>query len=234
MLSWDIRTRSLLGDDALEKLHQSRVAVIGLGGVGAYAAEALVRCGVGSLLLVDPDQVEISNLNRQLAALHSTLGQYKVDILQKRFLDIAPGAKIEALPAAYNAESSEYILGERLDYLVDAIDSLSDKLHLMKSCLKQNIPFISAMGAAKRLDPTAFKVADISETNICPMARRIRRQLRQEGIYKGVKVVYSTEPPCPTYGDAEDALGSISFVPPAAGLVLASAVVKDLLAVRED
>ncbi|HHW62062.1 MAG TPA: tRNA threonylcarbamoyladenosine dehydratase [Syntrophomonadaceae bacterium] len=227
MLDWDTRTRALLGDQAMEKLQRSRVAVIGLGGVGSYAAEALVRCGVGNMLLVDPDRIEASNLNRQLPALQSTIGLYKVDVLQQRFRDIAPGVQVEVLRMVYNKANSHHILGESLDYVVDAIDSLPEKVHLMESCLNRNLAIVSAMGAANRLDPAAFRAADISETSICPMARVVRRQLRQRGIERGIKVVYSTEPPHSTMDPTK--LGTVSFVPPAAGLLMASVVVRDLI-----
>lgn len=229
MLDWDSRTRALLGDQAIEKLQRSRVAVVGLGGVGAYAAEALVRCGVGKILLVDPDRVEASNINRQLPALQSTIGWYKVDILQQRFQDIAPGVQIEALRMMYNEANSHYILAEPLDYVADAIDSLPEKVHLMESCFHRKLNIVSAMGAANRLDPAAFRTADISETSICPMARVVRRQLRQRGIEQGIKVVYSTEHPHPTAGDSDIKLGTVSFVPPVAGLLMASVVIRDLV-----
>ena len=222
------RTAALLGDRGIRKLQQSSVAVIGLGGVGSYAVEAIARCGVGTIIVVDADQIETSNINRQLLALHSTLGQYKTDVVATRLHDINPMLKISKHICRYNHQTSNQILAEEPDYVIDAIDSLPDKIHLIKSCLENNIPIVSSMGAALRLDPGMLRVADIKDSQVCPMARRLRRKLHKENIYSGFKVVFSLEPPLKPADDNTE-LGSIVTVPATAGLLLASVVINDLL-----
>lgn len=222
------RTAALLGDRGIRKLQQSSVAVIGLGGVGSYAVEAIARCGVGTIIIVDADRIEASNINRQLPALHSTLGQYKTDVVAARLQDINPSLKICKHTCRYNHQTSNQILTEKLDYVIDAIDSLPDKVHLIKSCLDKNIPLVSSMGAALRLDPGMLRVADIKDSQVCPMARRLRRKLHKENIYSGFKVVFSLEPPLKPADDNTE-LGSIVTVPATAGLLLASVVINDLL-----
>ncbi|MGI5911639.1 MAG: tRNA threonylcarbamoyladenosine dehydratase [Syntrophomonadaceae bacterium] len=224
------RTEVLLGSAGIEKLQHSSVTIIGLGGVGCYAAEAIARSGVGSIFIVDHDQVEISNINRQLIALHSTLGYYKTDVVANRLRDINPNLILKTYCGAYNHLSSEKILGVKTDYVIDAIDSLSDKIHLIKSCFKKNISIISSMGVARRLNPQALKIADIKDTSICPLARRVRRELNKENIGTGVKTVFSTEPPLPIAEGDMSELGSIVTVPATAGILLASVVINDLLA----
>lgn len=221
------RTGWLVGKDVLNRLQQSHFILIGLGGVGSYAAEAVARCGIGKITLIDPDRVEASNLNRQLPALHSTLGKFKVEVVRERILDINPSVQVIALPFAYDSSTSKSILEVKPDYVLDAIDSLSDKVHLIKACLELHIPMISSMGTANRVDPTQFIVADISETRICPLARRLRRELHRENIYQGVRVVYSQETPRPITEGA-GGLGTVSFVPPVAGLIMASAAIRDI------
>jgi tRNA A37 threonylcarbamoyladenosine dehydratase len=224
------RTEVLLGSAKMKKLQESSIAIIGLGGVGSYAAEAMARCGTGSILLVDHDRIEASNINRQLPALHSTLGRYKTDVVAARLLDINPALTVAKHTVTFNRRSSEEILSPQLDYVIDAIDSLPDKVHLIKSCLEKNIPVISSMGAARRLNPLLLKVADIKDTSVCPLARRLRRELHKEEIYTGFKVVFSLEPPLkPAPGESGE-LGSIATVPASAGLLLASVVINDLLA----
>lgn len=223
------RTAALLGNEGLKKLQQSSVAIIGLGGVGSYAVEAIVRSGVGTIIIVDADRIETSNINRQLPALHSTLGKYKTDVVATRMQDINPLLKIYKYTCRYNHQTSNQILREKLDYVIDAIDSLPDKVHLIKSCLQKDIPIISSMGAARRLDPSMLKVADIKDSKVCPMARRLRRELHKENIYSGFKVVFSLEPPLKPDRDTAE-LGSIVMVPATAGLLLASVVINDLLA----
>lgn len=223
------RTEALLGSAGLKKLQNSSVAVIGLGGVGSYAAEAVARSGVGKVIIVDHDRIETSNINRQLPALHSTVGQYKTDVLAARLQDINPLLEIQKYTCSYNSDSSERILSDNLDYVIDAIDSLSDKIHLIKSCLQRKIPIISSMGAALRLDPGMLKIADIKDSSVCPMARRLRRELHKEHIYTGFKVVFSLEKPIkPVEGDPSE-LGSLIMVPASAGLLLVSEVIKDLV-----
>lgn len=226
------RTAALLGNEGLRKLQQSAVAIIGLGGVGSYAVEAIARCGVGTIIIVDADRIEASNINRQLPALHSTLGQYKTDVVAARLQDINPLIKIYKYTCRYNHQTSNQILSAKLDYVIDAIDSLPDKVHLIKSCLQKNIPIISSMGAARRLDPSMLKVADIKDSQVCPMARRLRRELHKEDIYSGFKVVFSLEPPSKPDGNTAE-LGSIVMVPATAGLLLASVVINDLLAEKQ-
>lgn len=224
------RTEALLGSTGLKKLQESSIAVIGLGGVGSYAAEAMARCGVETMVLVDQDRIEASNINRQLPALHSTLGKYKTDVVAARLLDINPSLIIDKHTGIYNSQSSEEILSKKLNYVIDAIDSLPDKVHLIKSCLEKNIPVISSMGAARRLNPLLLRVADIKDSNVCPLARRLRRELHKENIYTGFKVVFSVEPPLkPAQGESGE-LGSIVTVPASAGMLLASVVINDLLA----
>ncbi|HBQ26951.1 MAG TPA: hypothetical protein DD791_11200 [Syntrophomonas sp.] len=222
------RTAVLLGNEGFKKLQQSSVAIIGLGGVGSYAVEAIVRSGVGTIIIVDADRIEASNINRQLPALHSTLGQYKTDVVADRLLDINPLLKVYKHTCRYNHQTSNQILREKLDYVIDAIDSLPDKVHLIKSCLEKNIPIVSSMGAAQRLDPGMLKVADIKDSRVCPMARRLRRELHKENIYSGFKVVFSLEPPLKPDGETAE-LGTIATVPAAAGLLLASVVINELL-----
>lgn len=221
------RTRLLLGEDALHRLAQARVMVVGLGGVGSYAAEALARAGIGNLVLVDHDRVVMSNINRQLVALTSTLGQPKAEVMAKRVKDINPECNVEACAIRCSRETVNDLLKRDLDYVVDAIDSVPDKVCLIKECFFASIPIISSMGAGNRIDPTKFTVADISETHTCPLARRVRHELRRVNIYEGVRVVYSQAKP--VLAATKSPVGSISFVPSTAGLLLAATVIKDLL-----
>jgi len=223
------RTSLLIGDDGVQRLQNAFVIIIGLGGVGSYAAEALARSGIGHLTLVDRDRVEVSNINRQLPALHSTLGRYKCEVMAERIRDINPDIDLRVLPVEFTPETAGNILDYPYDFVVDAIDSLTNKIHLIEYCLKKGLPIISSMGAANRLDPLKFQITDIKNTHTCPMARKMRKELRQLGITSGVPVVYSTENPhTPQYHEATR-LGSISFVPGTAGLALASFVVNSLL-----
>ncbi|AHF06357.1 tRNA threonylcarbamoyladenosine dehydratase [Desulfitobacterium metallireducens] len=242
------RTEILIGAQGLERLNQSHVMVFGVGGVGSYAVEALTRAGVGRLTLVDYDEICLTNINRQLHALYSTIGQAKVDVMKERIAQINPQAKVDARKEFYNEEKADEFLGSKPDYVVDAIDTVSGKVSLVKECLKRDIPFISSMGAGNRLSANNYKITDISKTSGDPLAKAVRKLLRKEGITKGVKVVYSPDLPqeplsiesdcrnnciCPG-GDAHCALkrqipGSISFVPPVVGLLIAGEVVRDLL-----
>lgn len=228
-----IRTELLIGAVGLNKLAQARVAVFGVGGVGSYVVEALVRAGVGSLVLVDHDQVSVSNINRQLPALDTTVGQAKVSLLAERARLINPKVEVLALQEFYTPEKGDYLLTKELSYVVDAIDNVTGKLDLIKRCKERGIPIISSMGAGNKLDPAAFKVADIGQTSVDPLAKVIRRELRKSGITAGVKVVFSTEPPVTPKIMADPVRrqvpGSISFVPGAAGLIMAGAVVRDLI-----
>jgi len=222
------RTRLLTGLTGWEKLKNSRVAIIGLGGVGSYAAESIARCGVGHITIVDPDKIEPSNINRQLPALNSTVGRYKTDVVAERLLDINPELDLHKFCCSYNIQNSKMILNQHLDYVIDAIDSLPDKVHLIKTCISQKIPLISSMGTANRVNPSKLQIADLKDTSTCPLARKLRRELRQHNITSGVKVVYSSEPPREILSQGKDKLGSMSFVTGVAGLLLASFVINSL------
>ena len=219
------RTELLLGAEAMERLRQSRVIVFGVGGVGGYVVEVLARSGVGTLALVDNDCVALSNLNRQIIALHSTIGRPKVDVLEERIHDINPLCEVRKFQMFYLPENADAIPLEEYDYVVDCVDTVKAKLDLVRRCHKLQKPFISSMGAANKLDPTAFRVSDIAKTNNDPLARVLRKTLRREGI-EHFKVVYSEELPTQR---SSDTLASCAFVPAAAGLVVGGEVVKDLV-----
>lgn len=230
------RTAMLIGEDAVARLQSARVALFGVGGVGSFAAEALIRAGVGHLDLYDSDTVCASNLNRQLIALHSTMGQYKVDAARSRLLDINPDAQIGAHRMFYLPENADRVDLSQYDYIIDCIDTVSAKLELAVRAQALGVPLIASMGTGNKLDPTAFQIADIEETAVCPLARVMRRELRKRGV-KHLKVVYSRETPRAPAGDpAKEAPqgsrrstpGSISFCPSAAGLILAGAVIREL------
>lgn len=229
------RSALLVGEEAIDRLQNSHVAVFGVGGVGGFAAEALCRAGVGKLSLFDPDEVSLSNINRQIIALHSTVGMPKVEAMRLRMADIAPEAEVFAHQVFYDASNADEFPIKEYDYVVDAIDSVSSKLLLAERCAAAGVPLIAAMGAGNKLDPARFEVADISKTSVCPLARVMRRELKARGIYH-LKVVYSKEQPL-TPAPAETAPGrrqtpgSVSFVPGAAGLVLAGEVLRDLMGV---
>lgn len=220
------RTETLIGKEALEKLKNSHVAVFGVGGVGGYVAEALARSGIGELTLVDNDTVKESNINRQIIALHSTLGQLKTEAFKVRLLDINASLKINTVNMFFLPENSNQIDFAEFDYVVDAIDTVSGKLEIVEKCNKNNIPLISSMGTGNKLDPTAFEVADINKTSVCPLARVMRSELKKRGIKK-LKVLYSKEPP--VKNDNGRIPASISFVPSVAGLIIAGEVVKDII-----
>jgi len=221
------RTRSLLGAEGCRRLAESRVTVVGLGGVGSYAAESLARCGIGGLTLIDHDRVAASNINRQLPALTSTLGQPKVAVMSQRIRDINPDCHVEGRMIRCTRDNINELLRNQPHYVVDAIDSVPDKVDLIEQCLVRDIPIVSAMGTGNRLDPTRIMTADIAETHTCPLARRVRQELRRRGIDRGVKVVFSDENPA--QAEPNGAVGSVSFVPSVAGLVLTSVVVRDIL-----
>ncbi|MBP5380871.1 MAG: tRNA threonylcarbamoyladenosine dehydratase [Bacteroidaceae bacterium] len=232
------RTRLLLGPKALDALHRSSIAVFGVGGVGGYVVEVLARSGVGVIHLFDNDIFSVSNLNRQLHALHSTLDRYKVDVAVERIHDIYPECEAVAHRMFYLPENADEVDLSQFDYVVDCIDTMKAKLELARRCHHLGIPLISSMGAANKLDPTAFRVADLSKTKMDPLAKVMRQQLRKEGIYH-LRVVYSEEPPlCPLDDDNEKngndsrkrtVPASNAFVPAAAGLVIGGEVVKDLI-----
>ena len=220
------RTAMMLGDDAVERLKRARVAVFGIGGVGGYAVEALARAGVGHLTLVDSDTVSVSNINRQIIATHSTVGRYKTEVMKERITDINPECSVDAKSVFYSEESSRDIDLSSFDYVLDCIDSVRSKLHLISSASELGIRIISSMGAGNKLDPTRFKVADISKTSVDPLAKVVRVELRKRGI-NHLKVVFSDEPPVNTTGERTP--GSLSFVPSVVGLIMAGEVIKDLI-----
>lgn len=245
MLNQFSRTELAIGLEGLEKLKNSTVAVLGIGGVGSIAAEALARTGVGRIILIDKDVVDITNINRQIHALLSTVGKPKAELMKQRIADINPECDAIALKMFYTEETYEELFKYELDYVLDASDTISYKIHLIKQCLQRKIPIISSMGAANKMDPSRFQVADISKTSMDPIARVVRQKLRKEGITKGVKVVFSTEEPvkpredvtqkivpenAPEIRKAQNPPASNAFVPPVAGLIAVSVIVKDLLA----
>lgn len=233
------RTRLLIGEEAIKKLNNSKVAIFGIGGVGSFVVEGLVRAGIENFILVDNDKIDLTNLNRQIIATHKTIGKYKVEIAKERILEINPNAKIEIFQEFFMPESKE-ILDETVDYIVDCVDTVTAKIELVVRANKLNIPIISSMGTGNKLDPTKFEVSDIYKTSICPLAKVMRRELRIRGVKK-LKVVYSKEEPIKL--DIEEHLeeeqslneqkkqapGSISFVPSVAGLIIAGEVIKDII-----
>jgi len=249
------RTELLIGPAGLDQLRKATVAIFGLGGVGSYAAEALCRAGVGRLILVDFDDICLTNVNRQLHAMDGTVGKAKVQVMAQRLRLINPDADIIPYQDFYAAENSDFLLADHYDYVVDAIDHITSKLHLIKTCRQRSIPIISSMGAAAKLDPTQIKVADISQTNKCRMARSVRKLLKKQGITQDVKVVFSTEEYreqevkdggckgdciCPNKDDQRFScehrrviLGSVSFIPSIFGLTMAGVVVNDLISTKQ-
>lgn len=236
------RTALLIGRDGLAVLKRCKVAVFGLGGVGSFVVEGLARAGVGEFYLVDPDVVDITNINRQLHALTGTVGEPKTRLMAERIGQINPEARVTHLQERYVPGGGKSLIPVGLDYLVDAVDDVAAKVDLIVYSIKMGAPVISAMGAGNKLDPNKFEVADISRTSVCPLARVVRKKLREAGVDSGVKVVYSMEKPLKPEPDIRtrsgidcagpvglSAPGSISFVPSVAGLIIAGEVVKDLL-----
>jgi len=221
------RTSDLLGPAALQRLNRSRVALFGIGGVGSFCAEALARAGIGTLTLIDRDTVDPSNINRQLIALHSTLGRPKVDVMAERILDINPQAQVERCHACFGPETSAGFNLAQYSYVIDAIDTVTAKVELAVQCQHLSIPLISCMGAGNKLDPVQFRVADIFETSICPLCKVMRKELKRSGV-QALKVIYSREEPVRRIRRP----GSISFVPSVAGLIMAGEVIRALI--RED
>lgn len=230
------RTALLLGKDGVERLSQAKVAVFGVGGVGSYCVEALARAGIGTLILFDSDRIAVSNINRQLIALHSTVGMLKTEVAARRIADINPDCRVIQYPVFFLPENAAQYDLSGCSYIVDAVDTVAAKLSIIQLAMEKDIPVISCMGAGNKLDPTRFEVADISHTSVCPLARVMRRELKKRGI-EHCKVVYSQEPalsPAVTDeqlpdGSSRRAIpGSVSFVPSAAGLILAGEVIKDL------
>lgn len=234
------RTSRLFGEKAMERLAKSHIAVFGVGGVGGYVCEALARCGVGAFDLIDKDQVDITNINRQIIATMETVGRDKVDVMAERIRSINPEADVHTHKCFFLPENADLFDFTQYDYVVDAVDTVAAKLALIVKAKRSSVPVISSMGAGNKLDPTQFRIADISQTRVDPLARVMRRELRKRGI-DHVKVVYSEEEPIPCVPDEEEESrnederrrsvpGSVAFVPSVAGLVLASEVVRDLTA----
>lgn len=219
------RTRMLIGEDNLEKIARKKVAIFGVGGVGSYVVEALARSGVRRFVLVDSDVISISNINRQLIALHSTVGRAKVDVMRERILDINPSAIVDTHQEFYDESNADDLIRCDYDYVVDAIDSVKSKVYLVVRAAKLGVPVISSMGAGNKLDPTKFLVDDIYNTSVCPLARVMRKRLKKEGVER-LKVVYSKE--IPKRNEKFKVPASISYVPSVAGLIIASEVIKDL------
>lgn len=234
------RTAVLIGSNGMDKLRSARVALFGVGGVGSFTAEALIRAGIGALDLFDNDVVAPSNLNRQLIALHSTIGQYKVDAARARLLDINPEAQIGAYKMFYLPENADQVDISQYDYIIDCIDTVSAKIELVVRANNLRVPIIASMGTGNKLDPTAFEVSDISKTSVCPLARVMRQELRKRGI-DHLKVVYSRETPRTPVSERNPELpsasrrsipGSVSFCPSVAGLIIAGEVIRDLTDIR--
>ena len=249
MLNQFSRTELLLGEEAMEKLKTSRVAVFGIGGVGGYVCEALVRSGVGNFDLIDDDKVCLTNINRQIIATRKTVGKYKVDVMEERMKDINPDVNVTVHKCFFLPENAAEFDFESYDYVVDAVDTVTAKLELVMKCKEKDVPIISSMGAGNKLDASAFRVADIYDTKVCPLAKVMRRELKKRGVDR-LKVVYSEEKPISPIDDmaiscrsncisSPDAAhkcterraipGSVAFVPSVAGLIIAGEVIKDLI-----
>jgi tRNA A37 threonylcarbamoyladenosine dehydratase len=226
------RTELLLGEEGMKILKNARVAVFGIGGVGSFASEALVRAGLGKIIIVDYDIIDITNINRQIHATSRTVDLPKVEVMKDRLLEINPSLDIIAIKDVYKDENKDRLLSQDYDYVIDAIDMVSAKINLIENCKRLNIPIISCMGAGNKLNPTMLQVGDIYKTNTCPLAKVMRNELRKRNI-KNLKVVWSTEKPIKVNlekeGTRKAVPGSVSFVPSVAGLILASEVVKDLV-----
>lgn len=221
------RTENLIGANSLEKLKKSHIAVFGVGGVGGYTVEALARAGVGQIDLIDSDCVDITNLNRQIIALHSTVGKLKVEVMRDRILDINPNAKVNIFPILFLPENSGQFNFSKYDYVVDAIDNVTAKIELAVNCQESGTPLIASMGTGNKLDPTKFEITDIYKTSVCPLAKVMRYELKKRGVKK-LKVLYSKEEPIKNNIDPRTPM-SISFVPSAAGLIIAGEVIRDII-----
>ncbi len=224
-----LRTKMLLGAEKMDRLAKSRVAIFGVGGVGGYVAEALARSGVGSFVFVDSDKVSVSNINRQIIATHKTVGQYKVDAMRDRILEINPNAYVQIKKCFFLPENSDEFDFTQYSYVVDAVDTVTAKIEIILKAKEMNVPVISSMGAGNKLEASMFQVGDIYETSMCPLAKVMRHELKKRGI-KNLKCVYSTEKPIKAEAslDNERVPGSVAFVPSVAGLIIAGEIVKDL------
>lgn len=233
---WNQRTEMLIGEEAVQKLEKAKVAVFGIGGVGSFVAEGLIRAGVGNLVLIDPDDISITNLNRQIHATHSTIGKSKVEIMRERVLNINPDANVEIYKGNEFEDGEESIINSSFSYVVDAVDTVTTKIKLIERAKKVNVPIISCMGTGNKLHPSKFEIADIYKTTICPLAKVMRKELRKRNI-QDLKVLYSKEEPIKVDTDSGNnsldrkklVPGSISFVPSVAGLMIAGEVIKDII-----
>lgn len=249
MLNQFSRTELLIGKEGIKKLQKAKVAIFGIGGVGSFVVEGLVRAGVGNFVLVDDDKICLTNLNRQIIATRKTIGKYKVDVMKERILEINPNANVEIYQEFYMPNSENKILDKTIDYVVDSIDTVTAKIELVMNCNELGIPIISSMGTGNKLDPSRFEITDIYKTSICPLAKVMRKELRKREIKK-LKVIYSKEEPikpdetlesscktnciCPPgtkrkCAERNQVPGSISFVPSVAGLMIAGEVIKDII-----
>ena len=249
MLNQFSRTELLIKSEGIEKLKNSKIAVFGIGGVGSFVVEGLVRAGVGNFVLIDDDKICLTNLNRQIIATRKTIGKYKVDVAKERILEINPDAKVETYQEFYMPDSKTNIINEEIDYVVDCVDTVTAKIEIIEQCKKLNIPVISSMGTGNKLDPSRFEITDIFKTSICPLAKVMRKELKKRNI-DNLKVIYSKEEPikiddnsnsscktnciCPPGTKRKCTIrnqvpGSISFVPSVAGLMIAGEVVRDII-----
>lgn len=224
------RTELLLGKEAMEKLHGAHIAVFGIGGVGGYIVEALVRSGVGNFDLIDSDKVSLTNINRQIIATRETIGRYKVDVMKERMLSINPEVKVNIHQCFYLPENAEQFDLGRFSYVADAVDTVTAKIELIMRAKEAGVPVISCMGTGNKLNPMQLEIADIYQTSVCPLAKVMRRELRKRDV-RELKVLYSREEPVKV---RQSVPGSVSFVPPAAGLIIASEIIKDILAVSKN
>ncbi|MGL4362314.1 MAG: tRNA threonylcarbamoyladenosine dehydratase [Cellulosilyticaceae bacterium] len=236
-----VRTEMLLGHENIKKLKNSKVAVFGIGGVGSYVCEALIRCGIGHLVMIDHDTIAISNINRQIHATTKTVDLPKAEVMKQRALEINPKIEVTVYTEMYTKDTADKLLNTSYDYVVDAIDMVTSKIHLIETCQAMNIPIMSSMGTGNKLNPAMFEVSDIFKTSVCPLAKVMRKELKVRGVKK-LKVVYSKEEPLTPVSIKDETVssvvtrrqtpGSVSFVPPVAGMIIASEVVKDLVNMR--
>ena len=236
---WNQRTEMLIGKEAVQKLEKAKVAVFGIGGVGSFVVEGLTRAGVGNLVLIDPDDISVTNLNRQIHATHRTIGESKVEVMRQRILDINPDANVEIYKGNEFEDGEENIISSSFSYIVDAVDTVTTKIKLREKAKKEKVPIISCMGTGNKLDSSKFEIADIYKTTVCPLAKVMRKELRKRNI-QDLKVLYSKEEPIKVDTNIEESNldrkksvpGSISFVPSVAGLMIAGEVIKDLIIIN--
>ena len=236
---WNQRTEMLIGREAVQKLDKAKVAVFGIGGVGSFVVEGLTRAGVGKLVLIDPDDISVTNLNRQIHATHRTIGESKVEVMRQRILDINPDANVEIYKGNEFEDGEESIINSSFSYIVDAVDTVTTKIKLIEKAKKENVSIISCMGTGNKLEPSKFEITDIYKTTVCPLSKVMRKELRKRNI-QDLKVLYSKEEPIKVDTNIEESNldrkksvpGSISFVPSVAGLMIAGEVIKDILSIE--